>query len=255
MKSYNYAMNDIQAFTYRFKDRRIMIKLGGAAVFALLVPAPVLGLICLCALLGYLAEIIHNVSNDYPRPLPEWDHVGEDISKGIPVLVALVVYHLPLLLALAFLYAFRGAIAVSLFGGITFVGIATSLSPLFLLYLVFAWSLFAIALARYSETWESEYFYQFNSLLRTLQTNGALAIRWLIASLAASIVLLLLTPVLLLGAFLFVPAQGYLLGHYARRLRFARMTWRRAARDEGHAPALHISQPEGRATLRRNESL
>lgn len=248
-------MNNIQAFTYIFKDRKFLIKLGEAAVFVLLVPVPVLGLICLCALLGYLVEIIHNVSNDYPRPLPEWDHIGEDISKGFPVLIALVVYHLPLLLALAFLYAFRAVIAVSLFGGLTFVGVVTSLAPLFLLYLVFAWSLFAIALARYAETWESGCFYQFNSTLRTLQMNSALAIRWLIASLAASILLLLLTPLLLLGPFLFVPVQGYLLGNYARRLRFARMTWRRAAEDEGHAPALPYSQPEGRPPLRRNESL
>ena len=248
-------MNNIRAFTYIFKDRDILIKLGETAVLVLLVPVPVLGLVCLCALLGYLAEVIHNVSNDYPRPLPEWNHIGEDISKGFPVLVALVVYHLPLLLALAFLYAFRGVIAVSLFGGITFVGIVTSLLPLFLLYLAFAWSLFAIALARYAETWESEYFYQFNSMSRILQMNSALAIRWLIASLAASILLLLLTPLLLLGSFLFVPVQGYLLGNYARRLRFARMTWRRAAEDEQHAPTLHYSQLEHHAPLRRNESL
>ncbi len=232
-----------------------MSKLGETAVFVLLIPVPVMGLICLCVLLGYLAEIIHNVSNDYPRPLPEWDHIGEDISKGFPVLVALVVYHLPLLLALAFLYAFRGVIAVSLFGGITFVGILTGLLPLMLLYLAFAWSLFAIALARYAETWESEYFYQFNSMLRTLQMNSALAIQWLIASLAASIALLLLAPALLLGPFLFVPVQGHLLGSYARRLRIARMAYRRAAESEQNGLALNYPQPESHVPLRSNESL
>ena len=240
-------MSDIHAFTYLLRDRQSLIKLAELAVFALLVPVPVLGLICLCALLGYLAEIIHNVSNDYPRPLPEWDHIGEDISRGLPVMIALVVYHLPLLLALAFLYAFRGVIAVSLFGGITFLGVVTSLTPLFLLYSLLAWTLFAIALARYAETWESEYFYQFNRLLRTLQTNGALAIRWLIVSLAASIILLLLTPALLLGLFLFVPVQGYILGHFARRLRFARLSWRLAVDEEPLPPALQYSAPEGRA--------
>ncbi len=221
-------MNNLKAFTYSFKDRHFMRKLGETAVFVLLVPVPVMGLICLCALLGYLAEIIHNVANDYARPLPEWDHIGEDISKGFPVLVALVVYHLPLALALAFLYAFRSVIAVSLFGGITYVGILTSLLPLLLLYSAFAWSLFAIAFTTYAETWESEYFYQFNRLLRTLQMNGALAIQWLIASLAANIVLLALAPVLLLGAILFIPVHGYLLGRYGRHLRIARVAQRRA---------------------------
>ncbi|MCY3779575.1 MAG: DUF4013 domain-containing protein [Chloroflexi bacterium] len=238
-----------------FRDRHGIIKLGEAAVFALLVSVPVMGLICLCALLGYLAEIIHNVSNDYPRPLPEWDHIGEDISKGFPVLAALVVYHLPLLLALAFLYAFRGVIAVNLFGGITFAGIVTGLAPLLLLYLAFAWSLFAIALARYAETWESEYFYQFNSMLRTLQTNSALAIQWLIASLAASIVLLLLLPVLLLGAFLFIPVQGFILGRYAFQLRRARRAYAGTAENEPYALALAYPQPEAHAPLRSGESV
>ena len=251
-------MNNLSAFTYSFKDRHFMSKLGETAVFVLLLPVPVMGLICLCALLGYLAEIIHNVTNDYPRPLPEWDHIGEDISKGFPVLVALVVYHLPLLLALAFLYAFRSVIAVSLFGGITYVGVLTSLLPLMLLYLAFAWSLFAIAYTHYAETWESEYFYHFNRLLRTLQMNGGLAIRWLISSLAASMVLLALAPVLLLGAFLFIPVQGYLLGTYGRRLRIARAAYRRAhtAVESGQgASLLQYPQPESPGPLRSTESI
>ena len=248
-------MKDIHAFTYMFRDRHSLTKLAEAAVFVLLVPVPVLGLIGLCALLGYLAEIIHNVSNDYPRPLPAWDHIGEDIGKGLPILVALVVYHVPLVLVVAFLYAFRGAIAVSLFGGITFVGVVTSLMPPFLLYVIFAWSLFAVALARYAETWESEYFYQFNRLTRTLQTNGGLAMRWLIASLAANILLLLLTPLLLLGPILFVPVHGYLVGHYARRLRFTRMSWRRTADIEGRVSALHFASRDGHAPLRHSENL
>ena len=83
-------MNILHAFTYTCRDRRCITKLGEAAVFLLLVPVPVIGLVSLCALLGYLAQIVHNVSNDYPRPLPEWDHIGEDIGKGFPILVALV---------------------------------------------------------------------------------------------------------------------------------------------------------------------
>ena len=255
MKSYSNIMNNLRAFSYMFKDRHSLIKLLETAIFVLLTPVPVIGLVSLCALLGYLAEIIHNVSNDYPRPLPQWDHIGEDISKGFPVLVALVVYHLPLILGLAFLYIFRGVIAVSLFGGITFVGIVTSLMPLLMLYLAVAWSLFAIALARYAESWEAEYFYQYNRLLRTLQMNGALALQWLIASLVASIALLLLLPVLLIGAVLFVPVQGYLLGSYARRLRFARVAYRRAAESEVTGLALDYARRTGACLCRATRAL
>ena len=220
-------MDFIRAFTYITDDKRWLAKLGETAVFALLCPLPVIGLISLCALLGYLAELIHNVGNDYPRPLPEWDHIGEDISKGLPVLVALIIYHLPLLLAMLFLYAFRHVIAVSLFGGITFLSILGGLAPLLILYFALAWSLLALGLARYAESWESDSFYHVNRSLRSLQKHSTLALQWLIASLAASIILLALLPAALLGLVLFVPVQGYLTGSYARKLRAERMALRR----------------------------
>ena len=229
-------MDFIRAFTYISEDKRWLAKLGETAVFALLCPVPVIGLISLCALLGYLAELIHNVGNDYPRPLPEWDHIGEDISKGFPVLLAILVYHLPLLLALLFLYAFRHVIAVSLFGGITFLGILGGLAPLLILYFAFIWSLLALGLVRYAESWESDSFYQLNRLLRSLQNHSALALQWLIASLAASIILLALLPLALLGLALFVPVQGYLTGNYGRRLRAERMALRR-----GQSPSEHVA--------------
>ena len=220
-------MNIIGAFTYMFRDRRCLSKLAEIALFVLLLPVPVVGLICLCALLGYLAEIIRNVSNDYPRPLPAWDHIGEDIRKGAPVLLAIVIYHLPALIALALLFAFRQAIAVSLFGGITFVGLFAVLLPLLLLYFAIAWSLLATGLVRYAETWEADSFYRINRLIGYLQSNGALILQWLVASLAASIVMLALLPVALVGLVLFVPVQGYLTGNYGRRLRASRLQYRR----------------------------
>lgn len=249
-------MNFIRAFTYISEDKHWLGKLGETAIFALLCPVPVIGLISLCALLGYLTELIHNVGNDYPRPLPEWDHIGEDIRKGVPVLVALIIYHLPLLLAVLFLYAFRHVIAVSLFGGITFLSVLGGLAPFLMLYLALAWSLLAVGLVRYAESWESNSFYQLNRLLRSLQNHSTLALQWLIASLAASIILLTLLPLALLGLVLFVPVQGYLTGSYGRRLRTERMALRR-----GHSPSEHAAEvsplgfaaQDGRPSLSRPE--
>ena len=250
-------MDFLRAFTYVSKDRHWFGKLGETAVFAVLCPAPVIGLVCVCALLGYLTEIIHNVSNDYPRPLPEWDHIGEDIGKGFPVLLAIIIYHLPLMLAVACLYAFRHVIAVSLFGGITFIGILSSLVPLFLLYIAFAWSLLALGLVRYAETWETDSFYQFNRSLRSLQDHSTLALQWLIASLAASMLLLALVPLALLGLVLFIPVQGYLAGSYGRNLRAARMAQRRAyvsgERMTDISP-LGFAAPEVQAPQRSSET-
>ena len=223
-------MDFLRAFTFVFKDRHCLIKLAETALFVLLCPVPVIGLICLCALLGYLAEIIHNVSNDYPRPLPVWDHIGEDIGKGVHVLLAIVVYHLPPLIVIALLYAFRDVIAVSLFGGLTFVGILSGILPFLMIYVAFAWSLLAIGLVHYAETWETDAFYQFNKLLRGMQSNSILTLQWLVYSMAASMLLFVLLPVALVGLILFFPVQGYLTGNYGRQLRAAKLAYR-----QGHA--------------------
>ncbi len=221
-------MEFLRAFTYMFRDRHCLRKLAEMALFVLLCPVPVIGLFCLCALLGYLAEIIHNVSNDYPRPLPVWDHIGEDIGKGAHVLLAIVIYHLPPLVVVAALYFFRDAMSLSLFGGLTFLGALVGILPFLLIYFVIAWALLAAGLVQYAETWESGAFYDVNRLLRHVGSHSRLTLQWLAYSLAASMLLLALLPVALLGLLLFFPVQGYLTGNYGRRLRAAKLEYRQA---------------------------
>ncbi len=211
------------------RDRHRLKKMGELALLVLLCFTPVIGLIPLCALLGYLAEIIHNVSNDYPRPLPEWNHIGDDFSKGIHVLLALFLYHLPLILVSALLYSYRSSIGVSLFGGITYVGVVSALLPLLFAYLLFAWSLFTIGFIRYADSWDSGEFYRLGLILSTMQSNAALTLQWLVTTLAASVLLALLLPVFFLGAVLFVPVYGYLAGAFGRRLRAVRMSYQQLA--------------------------
>lgn len=215
-------MTVVRAFTYIFSDRHWRSKLTEMAVFVLLLPFPIIGLVSLCVLLGCLAKIIHNISAGRERPLPEWDHIGEDIRKGIPVLLALIVYHLPLLLAAALLTVVRDSLGLGLLAGID------AIAPFaLLLYSLVAWSVWTLGLVRYAETWESERFYQFDQELRTLQGNGSLALGWLASALIANALLLALLPVFLLGAFLYVPVHAYVAGAYARRLRAARLAERR----------------------------
>ena len=247
-------MEFLRAFSYMFRDQHWLIKLAETALFVVLCPLPVIGLLCLCALLGYLAEIIHNVGGDYPRPLPEWDHIGEDIGKGAHVLLAMALYHLPLVFAVALLYIARETLAVSLFGSLTFAGVLAAIMPFMLIYAVFAWALLAIGLVNYADTWDSAAFYQFNKLLRNLGSYWLLSLQWLVYSLAASMILCLLLP---LAPFLFIPVQGYLTGNFGRRLRAARIQMRDAYSAESPAAAAQrpgFAVPEGGAPLPRNES-
>lgn len=247
-------MEFLRAFTYIFNDQHWLIKLLETALFVVLCPLPVIGLICLCALLGYLAEIIHNVSRDYPRPLPKWNHIGEDIGKGVHVFLAIALYHLPMVVVVGLLYIARETLAVSLFGSLTFAGVLAAIIPLLLIYLAFAWALLATGLADYAESWDKGDFYQFDKLLRSLGNHSVLTIQWLLSSLAASIIMLLLLP---LAPLLFFPVQGYLTGNFGRRLRAARRQIREACTMPKLAADLSqmgYSGPEGAAALRRRET-
>ena len=218
-----------RAFTYVFRDQHWISKLGEIVLLAVLCPVPVIGLAPLCALLGYMVEIIHNVAHDDAQPLPVWDHIGEDVSKGVHVLLALVVYHLPAILALFLLYHFRSALAHSAYGDLSYIGFAVAYAPLLCLYLLVAWLMFAIGLLGYAETWESGEFYHWGRICRTIQTNAVICAQWLISAIAANVILALLAPALLLGVALFLPVHGYLLGNFGRRLATAKRSFRRAA--------------------------
>lgn len=218
-----------RAFTYVFRDQHWFNKLGEIGLLSLLCPTPVIGLVPLCALLGYLVEIVHNVAHDDTQPLPAWDHFGESVKRGFHVLVALVIYHLPLILALIVLYHFRSTLALSAYGDLSFIGFAIAYMPLLCLYLLAAWPLFSIGLLRYAETWEPGEFYHWGRICRTIQNNAGITAQWLISAIAANVILALLAPALLLGVVLFLPVHGYLLGNFGRRLVAAKVTFRRAA--------------------------
>ena len=247
-------MEFLRAFTFIFKSQRWLIKLAETALLVVLCPLPLVGLLCLCALLGYLTAIIHNVSSDYPRPLPEWDHIGEDIGKGAHVLLAIALYHLPLVIVISLLFLARESLAVSLFGSVTFAGVLAAIMPFILLYVALAWALLAIGLVDYAESWDSSAFYLFNKLLRSIGNHGGLTLQWLLSSLAASIILFLLLP---LAPFLFFPVQGYLAGAYGRRLRAARVQFRDAHVNPERAAAadnIGFASGTGPAPLPHNET-
>ena len=222
-------MHNLRAFTYIFDDTHWLKKMGELALFGVLCFTPVIGLIPLCALLGYLTEIIHNVMNDYPRPLPEWDHIGEDVGKGFHVLVALVLYSLPAFVAIVALNAIGASLGESLFGEMAALGLFTLLLPLLFIYALVAGTVFAIGFARYADTWEKDELYRIGPIINSIRDNFGLTLQWLIASLAASIALAALTPLLGLGAILFFPTHGYLIGTFGRRLRAQTRNFRLAA--------------------------
>jgi len=84
-------MNIGDVFTYIFKDKRWMNKLG---IGVLIMLVPILNF----ALTGYMIGIIQNVMNRKPDPLPEWDNLGQKVIEGFKLALAKMVYSLPMVL-------------------------------------------------------------------------------------------------------------------------------------------------------------
>lgn len=219
-----------RALFYSFDDQRWLNKLARTVLLTVLCGIPLMGLIPLCGLLGYLTEIVRNVSQSHPRPLPNWERFGKKVKQGLSVLLAVLVYNLPPVILAGLLYVFNPMIAVSLFGGITFVGIVAGLLPLLLIYTAVAWSMLAVGLMRYAETGDKGEFYRFSKLFRRLQTDIALTLQWLLYCAAANIALFILMPFALLGLALYFPVHGYLIGNYSRMLQASEQAHRQGSR-------------------------
>ncbi len=83
------------AFTYMFDDEDWIKKvgIGGVAWLLAIVVVPIF------LVLGYMLQTIKNVRDGHPKPLPEWDNLGEMIVKGLMVFVIAIIYNIvPLLI-------------------------------------------------------------------------------------------------------------------------------------------------------------
>ena len=82
-----------KSFSFPFEDNQWISKLGLGAVIAMV---PVLNF----AWTGYIVELIRNVMNGAPQPLPNWDDIGKKFMDGVMLMVAGLVYALPMLIVI-----------------------------------------------------------------------------------------------------------------------------------------------------------
>jgi hypothetical protein len=97
-------MNAEKSFSFPFEDKDWVSKLGLGALISMV---PILNF----AWSGYLVEILRNVMNNHPEPLPTWDDLGKKFNEGLILFGAGLVYALPVLITLCLplsLTAFSG---------------------------------------------------------------------------------------------------------------------------------------------------
>ena len=82
-----------KSFSYPFEDTEVGSKLGLGAAIGLI---PILNF----AWTGYMVDIIRNVMSDTPRPLPNWDDFGRKLVDGLIIIVAFLIYALPIIILL-----------------------------------------------------------------------------------------------------------------------------------------------------------
>jgi len=211
-----------RAFTYPFEDKDWLSKLVMTVVMVIVSAIPLFGLVALAALLGYTIELVRNVRNGHPRPLPKWIDYGAKISLGGYVLLALFIYNLPALFLAVLTYGFGNLLGASLFGSLSYVVIVCCALPVLFLYTIVTWSMLAVAIARYRENGDNGEFYRFDKLFRAIQYNSSLTGQWVLYSIFANILISLIALIPCIGWIaapaLIYPVQGFMLGEYARLL-------------------------------------
>ena len=79
-----------KSFSYPFEDKQWASKMGLGAVISLV---PILNF----AMTGYMIDIVRNMMNDVQEPLPTWDDLGKKFMDGLMLVLAGLVYALPII--------------------------------------------------------------------------------------------------------------------------------------------------------------
>lgn len=214
-----------RALTYPFDDRQWAEKLIVTIIMAFLSAIPLLGLVALAGLLGWMVELVQNMREGIRNPMPRWDNIGDKIALGGSVLIAGLVYAIPnlLLICCAFsIPALAQGGRSEFFAGSFAVGLICCVVPLLLIYNLITWPMLAIGTIRYSELRQTGVFYQFGDLFRTMSEQSGPVVQWMFFVFIANLLIGLINVVPCLGWLaalaLALPVQAHLLGQLALAL-------------------------------------
>lgn len=168
------------SFRYVFDDKRWP----GKTLIALLVSiVPILNI----AWQGYLIQVMRNVSDRVSEPLPDWSDFGKKFVDGLIILVAVLIYALPIIILAGITGIGAGITDAASSGDISevaygvFTGFGVLVSCVIILYsILLAFFLPALAL-HYAREDRFAACFQVGKIIRLITSNlGDYAIAWLV---------------------------------------------------------------------------
>jgi len=214
-----------RAFSYIFEDQEWAPKLLITAIIAFVgtITLPLLvGLVAWAALLGYLVDLLRNLRDGHPTPLPRWDNYGDKITQGGSVLTAVILYGLPNLIPLCCTITTSNLWGDGFFGSSIGLALVCCIVPLLLVYNFITWPMLALGLARYAEERNIGVFFQFGDLFGTIRRNFGLTVQWILFTLVINFALGIVGAVpcvgWLIAPTLAVPVHGFLLAQFTGQL-------------------------------------
>jgi hypothetical protein len=162
----------------------------GVVIASLVLSVILVGIVGFLILAGYCIRLLQNVRDGQTYPLPEWDQWGEDLARGFKLIVATLVWSLPVLI-LIIPTAIGNALASSNNEGAQFIGAmlsicSTCLTLIYGLLLAVVTPGISIAFARDEQITSA---LQFREILAWTQANIGQVLVVTLVYIAASIVL------------------------------------------------------------------
>lgn len=213
-------MDISRAFSYIFDDEGWVGKLVMVVIWSFVSAIPLIGLVGMAALAGYLVDLLANMRNREEYPLPEWDKLGDKIGDGANVLIAALVYNLGNLLMACGAFLLFPSFGIDSRGDASGAALAITccLMIFLIIYNLLIWPVLAVGTLRYAQVRQISVFFQFSEIWDTINRHMGLTLQWVLFSVFASLVISFFNVIPCIGWLasiaLALPVQGHLLGQF-----------------------------------------
>jgi hypothetical protein len=202
-----------RSFTFMFDDAKWIEKIAIGGLLFLTVAIPLVNIFTGLVIIGYTLRLLRNVADGDPTPLPAWDDWGGDWMKGLMVVLAAIIYSIPIILV-SFFTSLMGAIAGQAQGLEGFVSVcAAGLSCLSALWGLAVAIVFPAAIIKYVDEGEFASFFKFGAIFRFIGDNLSNYIIALLLILVARIIGGLGVILCIIGVFFTMFWSTLVMGH------------------------------------------